>query len=150
MSASAAMPTIRFAVISEGVYSWPLYVAQAHGLFEREGVKVDVTVTGSSTQQLQKMIAGEYDIGLQQSDHIVRGVEQGSDLFIFMAHGLAPELTLVAAPEVATFADLNGRDIAVDGARTGYALLLRKWLANNGLGDGDYRFVEIGGSRERF
>ncbi|MDB5809958.1 MAG: hypothetical protein JWN94_2080 [Betaproteobacteria bacterium] len=150
MPKSAAMPTLRFAVISEGVYSWPLYVAQAHRLFEREGVQVDVTVTGSSTLQLQKMIAGEYDVGLQQSDHIVRGVEQGSDLFIFMAHGLAPELTLVAAPEIESFADLKGRDIAVDGARTGYALLLRKWLADQGLGDGAYRFVEIGGSRERF
>ena len=26
------LPTVRFAVISEGVYSWPLYVAEAHGL----------------------------------------------------------------------------------------------------------------------
>ena len=44
------LPTVRFAVISEGVYSWPLYVAEAHGLFAREGVHVEITVTGSSTQ----------------------------------------------------------------------------------------------------
>jgi ABC-type nitrate/sulfonate/bicarbonate transport system substrate-binding protein len=150
MSQPNSLPTIRFAVISEGVYSWPLYVAQAHGLFEREGVNVAVTVTGSSTQQLQKLISGEYDIGLQQSDHVVRGVEQGADLFVFMAHGLAPELTLVAAPEIKTFADLKGRVIAVDGARTGYALLLRKLLADKGLADGAYTFKEIGGSQERF
>jgi ABC-type nitrate/sulfonate/bicarbonate transport system substrate-binding protein len=147
---AAAIPTIRFAVISEGVYSWPLYVAQAHGLFAREGVNVDATVTGSSTQQLAKLISGEYDIGLQQSDHVVRGVERGADLFIFMAQALAPELTLVAAPGIQSFAGLKGRDIAVDGARTGYALLLRKLLADQGLGDGDYAFREIGGSQERF
>jgi ABC-type nitrate/sulfonate/bicarbonate transport system substrate-binding protein len=146
----AVIPTIRFAVISEGVYSWPLYVAQAHGLFAREGVNVDATVTGSSTQQLAKLISGEYDIGLQQSDHVVRGVERGSDLFIFMAQALAPELTLVAAPGIQSFAGLKGRDIAVDGARTGYALLLRKLLADQGLADGDYTFREIGGSQERF
>jgi ABC-type nitrate/sulfonate/bicarbonate transport system substrate-binding protein len=141
--------TIRFAVISEGVYSWPLYVAQAHQLFAREGVNVDATVTGSSTQQLERLIRGEYDIGLQQSDHIVRGVERGADLCIFMAQALAPELTLVVAPGIKTFADLKGRDIAVDGARTGYALLLRKLLADKGLADGDYKFREIGGSQER-
>ncbi len=146
----AAIPTVRFAVISEGVYSWPLYVAQAHGLFAREGVNVDATVTGSSTQQLAKLISGEYDIGLQQSDHVVRGVERGADLFIVMAQALAPELTLVAAPGIQSFAGLKGRDIAVDGARTGYALLLRKLLADQGLADGDYTFREIGGSQERF
>lgn len=147
--ATSKLPTVRFAVISEGVYSWPMYVAQAHGLFEREGIAVDVTVTGSSTQQLEKLTGGDYDIGLQQSDHVVRGVERGSDLFIFMAQALAPELTLVAAPGIRTFADLEGRDIAVDGARTGYALLLRKLLADKGLPDGAYSFREIGGSQER-
>jgi ABC-type nitrate/sulfonate/bicarbonate transport system substrate-binding protein len=149
MAISRAMPTIRFAVISEGVYSWPLYVAQAHNLFAREGVAVNVTITGSSTQQLAKLTSGEYDIGFQQSDHVVRGVERGSDLFIFMAQALAPELTLVAASGIETFADLKGRDIAVDGARTGYALLLRKLLADKGLADGAYTFKEIGGSKER-
>ena len=142
-------PTLRFAVISEGVYSWPLYVAEAHRLFAREGVNVEATVTGSSTQQLDKLIRGEYDVGLQQSDHVVRGVEHGSDLFIFMAQALAPELTLVAAPGIRSFADLKGRDIEVDGARTGYALLLRKLLADKGLADGAYTFREIGGSQER-
>jgi len=144
------LPTVRFAVISEGVYSWPLYVAEALGLFAREGAHVDITVTGSSTQQLALLTSGEYDIGMQQSDHVVRGVEHGSDLFIFMAQALAPELTLVAAPAIRSFGDLKGRDIAVDGARTGYALLLRKLLADKGLADGAYTFREIGGSQERF
>ena len=143
------LPKVRFAVISEGVYSWPMYVAQAHKLFEREGIDVNVTVTGSSTQQLEMLIKGDYDIGLQQSDHVVRGVERGADLFVFMAQALAPELTLVAAPGIKTFADLSGREIAVDGARTGYALLLRKLLADKGLADGAYTFREVGGSQER-
>ena len=98
MPAPNHVPLIRFAVISEGVYSWPLYVAQVKQFFARAGVDVDVTITGSSTHQLARLISGDYDIGLQQSDHIVRGVERGADLFIFMAQALAPELTLVAAP----------------------------------------------------
>jgi ABC-type nitrate/sulfonate/bicarbonate transport system substrate-binding protein len=79
MTVSGNVPTIRFAVISEGVYSWPLYVAQAKELFARAGVNVEITVTGSSTHQLERLISGEYDIGLQQSDHVVRGVERGAD-----------------------------------------------------------------------
>ena len=40
--------------------------------------------------------------------------------------------------------------IAVDGARTGYALLLRRLLQQRGLAESDVVFKEIGGSQERF
>ncbi len=141
---------VKLAVISEGWPTWALYVAREKRLFEKEGVNVEVTLTGSSVMQLEKLIRGEFDIGFQQSDHVVRGVEGGADLFIFMAQGHAPDLSLVAAPGIGTFADLKGKVIAVDGARTGYALLLRKLLNGNGLKDGDFTFREIGGSQERF
>lgn len=149
MSAAAPAP-IRLAVISEGVNAWPLYVAQGRKLFEQEGVAVEVTLTGSSTHQLEQLRSGGYDIGFQQSDHVVRAVETGGDLCIVMAQGHAPELSLVAAKDVKTLTDLKGRDIVVDGANSGYALLLRKLLADHGLAKTDYRFVEIGGSQERF
>jgi ABC-type nitrate/sulfonate/bicarbonate transport system substrate-binding protein len=149
-AAPAGARTIKLAVISEGLNAWPLYVAKERKLFEKEGINVEVTLTGSSVMQLEQLTTGGFDIGFQQSDHVVRGVEQGSDLFVFMAQGHAPDLSLVVAPGIKTFAELKGRDIAVDGARTGYALLLRKLLANNGLKDGDFTFTEFGGSRERF
>jgi ABC-type nitrate/sulfonate/bicarbonate transport system substrate-binding protein len=144
------MQTIRLAVISEGVNAWPLYVAQGRCLFAQAGVEVEVTLTGSSTHQLEQLRNGGYDIGFQQSDHVVRAVETGSDLAIVMAQGHAPELSLVVVPTVHSFADLRGQDIAVDGTHTGYALLLRKLLTERGLAPTDYRFVEIGGSQERF
>ena len=149
MSAAGDKPPIRLAIISEGVNAWPLYVAQGRQLFEAEGVAVAVTLTGSSVQQLEQLRAGGYDIGFQQSDHVVRAVETGSDLCIVMAQGHAPELSLVAAPGVQSFEDLRGKDIAVDGSNSGYALVLRRLLAEKGLA-GAYRFVEFGGSQERF
>jgi len=149
MSAAGTKPPVRLAIISEGVNAWPLYVAQGRKLFEAEGVAVDVTLTGSSTHQLEQLRSGGYDIGFQQSDHVVRAVETGSDLCIVMAQGHAPELSLVVAPGIKTFADLKGGDIAVDGTNSGYALVLRKLLAEKGLA-GAYRFVEFGGSQERF
>ncbi|UCF75340.1 MAG: ABC transporter substrate-binding protein, partial [Betaproteobacteria bacterium] len=141
---------LKVAIISEGTNTWPLYVAQAKRLFEREGLDVEVTLTASSAKQLEALSAGGYDIGFQQSDHIVRGVEHGADLFVFMAHAHAPELSLVVAPSVGSLKDLKGKTLAVDGARSGYALLLRRLLADHGLGEGDYAFVEFGGARERF
>lgn len=140
---------LQLAIISEGTNTWPLYVAQNNKLFLKEGIEVVVTLTGSSVKQLDRLKAGGFDIGFQQCDHIVRGVEEGSDLFMFMALAHAPELSLIVAPGIRSFADLKGREIAVDGARSGYALLLRRLLAEKGFRNGDYAFREIGGSRER-
>lgn len=142
-------PTVRLAIISEGLNTWPLYVALDKGFFPREGVNVEVTLTRFSAKQLQALKSGGFDIGFQQCDHVVRAVEEGCDLFMFMALAHAPELSLVVAPGIRSFGDLKGKIIAVDGARSGYALLLRRLLAEKGLKDGDYVFSEIGGSRER-
>jgi ABC-type nitrate/sulfonate/bicarbonate transport system substrate-binding protein len=141
---------VRLGLISEGVNTWPLYVAQRRRFFELERIDVQVTVTGSSVTQQQALIRGDYDIGFQQADHVVRAVEQGADLFIFMAMGHAPDLTLVGARDVTKINELAGRTVAVDGARTGYALLLRQLLARHGLCDSDIVFQELGGSQERF
>lgn len=141
---------IRLAIISEGVNTWPLYVAQSKRMFDAAGVAVEVTLTGSSARQLEKLRRGDYDIGFQQSDHVVRAVEDGSDLFIFMAQSHAPELTLVAAPDIHALTDLKGKTIVVDGARTGYSLLLRKLFKDHGFADSEMRLVEFGGSQERF
>jgi ABC-type nitrate/sulfonate/bicarbonate transport system substrate-binding protein len=142
--------TVKLGLISEGTNTWPLYIAQSRGQFAREDIAVEVTVTGSSVRQQQKLIRGGFDIGFQQADHVIRAVEQGSDLFIFMPHGYAPDLSLVAAPGTQNIGDLRGRTIAVDGARTGYALLLRRLLREEGLTDAEIVFEEFGGSRERY
>lgn len=141
---------IKLALISEGVNTWPVYVAQALGFWKSAGAEVAITVTGSSIQQLEALKSGGFDIGFQQVDHIVRGVELGADLFIFMGQSHAPELSLMVAPDINTIADLKGKTIVVDDARTGYSLLLKKLFEQHGLKPGDTHFKNVGGSQERF
>jgi ABC-type nitrate/sulfonate/bicarbonate transport system substrate-binding protein len=141
---------IKLALISEGVNTWPVYVARAQGFWAAAGVDVDLTVTGSSIAQLDALKNGGYDIGFQQVDHIVRGVEQGADLFIFMGQSHAPELSLIVAKDVHCITDLKGKTIVVDDARTGYSLLLKKLFEQQGLKEGDTHFENVGGSQERF
>ena len=141
---------MKLAIISEGFHMWPLYVAHARQFFQREGLDVQTTLTGASGPQLAALTRGEYDIGLQQSDHIVRAVEEGSDLFIFMANAHQPDLNLVVTPDIETFDDLRGSVVAVDGTRSGYALLQNKLLADHGLVEGDYSLMEAGGVKARY
>lgn len=129
---------------------WPVYAAADRQFFQREGLDVRITFTGASGKQLAGLVRGDYEIGLQQSDHIVRAVEQGSDLFIFMAHAHQPVLSLVVAPGITGFNDLRGRVVAVDGARTGYAVIQAKLLAQQGLTERDYKVIEAGGVMARY
>ena len=110
---------IKLALISEGVNTWPVYVAQSLGFWRDAGVEVNLTVTGSSILQIEQLKSGGFDIGFQQVDHIVRGVELGADLFIFMGQSQAPELSLMVSRDIDTIADLKGKNIVVDDARTG-------------------------------
>jgi ABC-type nitrate/sulfonate/bicarbonate transport system substrate-binding protein len=127
-----------------------VYVANAQGFWRDAGVDVELTITGSSIEQLNALKQGRYDIGFQQVDHVVRGVEQGADLFIFMGQSHAPELSLIVAPDVTRVEDLKGKTIIVDDARTGYSLLLKSLFARHGLTPEDTHFKNVGGSQERF
>ena len=148
--APAPLPTVKLAIISEGFHMWPLYVAHTRRFFEREGVDLQTVLTGASGPQLAALARGDYQAGVQQSDHIVRAVEQGSDLFIFMANAHQPDLNLVVTPDIRGFADLRGRVVAVDGSRTGYALLQARLLAGKGLSERDYSLIEAGGVKARY
>lgn len=141
---------IKLALISEGVNTWPVYVAQALGFWRNAAADVALTVTGSSIQQLEQLKMGAFDIGFQQVDHVVRGVEQGADLFIFMGQSHAPELSLIVSQDITAIADLKGKNIIVDDARTGYSLLLKKLFEQHGLNESDTHFKNVGGSQQRF
>lgn len=146
---TAAAMDLRLAVISDGFPLWPLHIAQASGLFAAEGVHLILTITGSSARQMELLDQGEFDIGIQLPDHIVRAVSRGSDVFAFMAPVHAADISLIAKTGLRSLADLRGRVVAVDGAKSGYALLLRQMLRAQGVSDADCPLTEFGGTKER-
>ncbi len=140
---------VRLAYISGGFPGWAMFVAQTQGLFEAHGVHCEVTHTGASTAQMQGLREGRFDVGLQLPDHVVRAGLHGSDLCVLAAQSHAPDVALVAAPDIQTLEQLKGHRIAVDGARSGYALLLVKLLSSLGWNANDYQLVEVGDSQQR-
>ena len=140
---------LRLAYISGGFPVWALFVAQSQGLFEAHGVQCNITHTGSSTVQMQGLREGRFDIGCQLPDHVVRAGLNGAPLCVLAAQSHAPDVALVASSMIRSLADLKGHRIAVDGARSGYALLLVQLLSSMGLGSNDYQLVEVGDSQLR-
>ena len=140
---------LRLACISGGYPVWALEAGLAQGLFVQHGLALEVTATGSSTVQLAGLREGRFDIGLQLADHVVRATAEGCPMVVLAAQSHAPDVALMAAPGVASLEALKGQPIGVDGARSGYALLLRRLLLSRGFGPADVMLAEVGGTQER-
>lgn len=143
------MNTVRLAYISGGFPIWPLVVARERDLFARAHIAIELTHTGSSVAQMQGLREGRFDVGLQLPDHVVRASLSGLPMQILAAQTHAPDVALIARPDVSALTALRGQPIAVDGARSGYALLLRRLLLREGLGEGDIVLTEVGDSASR-
>jgi len=153
MSAATPIETIVF----PGGFNWPLFVGRDLGFFADNGVEPRLTPTPDSKFQMVGLIDGRFDVAMTAVDNVIAYMNgQGAapteaepDLVAFMGcdNGF---LRLVAAPDIASIADLRGRTIAVDALTTGYAFALFKALENGGLFAGDYELVSAGGVKARF
>jgi ABC-type nitrate/sulfonate/bicarbonate transport system substrate-binding protein len=151
LSAPATTPAqqVRVGTISSSINNWPLWVASAKGMFADEGLDVQVTVTGESEHQLDLVDDEQLEIFHQAADHFVREIEHGKNYVVLHTITRAAN-ALVVRPEYKTYEDLRGKTIALDNLQTGYWLLYKKVLQDQGLQPGDYHLSpDSGGSTKR-
>jgi ABC-type nitrate/sulfonate/bicarbonate transport system substrate-binding protein len=143
-------------IIFPGGLSWPVFVAQDKGFFEKQGLAVKVTETPGSVFQVKGLLAGDFDIAMTPFDNVVAYQEdQGDvhfdtqpDLFVFMG-GISSTLRLIVQPSIKSFADLKSQTLGVDALTTGYSLLMYRLLEQNGLPEGSYKLEKHGGTASR-
>jgi len=161
---SAAAPVTRAPKLGDvsvnvfpGGFNWPSYVAEDKGLFERHGIHVTLQGTTGSVNQMTDLSQGRFDIAMTALDNIVAYVEGEGEApigpqpdFVAVMGSDSSFLSLVAAPDIKTYADLRGKTLSVDARTTGYAFVLYDMLARNGLQPGDYRIETAGGMVQRW
>ena len=136
--------------------NWPVWAAQEKGLFAKNGIAVNLSFTPNSVEQIRNLMSGKYDFGTTAYDNVVAYQEgQGEtelpsepDLFAFMG-GYSGSLRFVTSPDVKTYAALKGKTVGVDAATTGFAFILYKLAAMNGLSSDDYKVEKLGGTPAR-
>jgi ABC-type nitrate/sulfonate/bicarbonate transport system substrate-binding protein len=154
--AMAQAPAPVNVIIFPGGLSWPIFVAQDKGFFEKQGIAIKVMETPGSVFQIKGLLAGDFDIAMTPFDNVVAYQEdQGEvhfdtppDLFVFMG-GISSTLRLIVRPEISSFADLKDKVLGVDALTTGYTLLMYRLLDHNGLPKGSYRLERLGGTASR-
>lgn len=152
-----AMRTLTIKVFP-GAMNIALWAAADRGFLEKRGLAVDIRYTGGSVEQLTEFIAGEHDLLLTSVDNTIAYKEgQGevpvsggdTDLVGFMGCDDA-YLRFVVQPDIKSFADLRGRQLSVDAMTTGFAFVLRRMLAQNGIGEDEVEWVVAGGVMQRW
>ena len=140
-----------------GGFNLPLWAARDQGFFKKHGIEVQHTITADSKQVFSGLMEGKYHVAITALDNILAYQEgQGelkfdppSDFFGFMGSDDG-FLSLVAAPDVKSFADLKGKTISVDAMSNGFSFALRDMLARNGIKESDVQWARAGGTDRRF
>ena len=153
VSASAGAAEPLRVVAFAGASNLPFWAGQDEGLFAAHGLAASLDITPGSVELARNLQSGRYDLALTAVDNIVAYDEGEGEA------GLGPVdfvalfgvdngmLSLVAAPNVASVAGLNGDPIAVDAATTGFAFAAREVMGRMGVTD--IPLVKVGGGAQR-
>jgi ABC-type nitrate/sulfonate/bicarbonate transport system substrate-binding protein len=140
-----------------GAPNLPIFAAIDHGYFADHGVEINMTTTPSSAYQAENLINGTFQMAGTAFDNVVAYQEgQGAftpdsppDLFAFMG-ATQVQLAFITAPDVKTFADVKGKQLALDALSTGFAFILYEMLDRAGLKSDDYEMVAVGATPNRW
>ncbi|MFN4281721.1 MAG: ABC transporter substrate-binding protein [Alphaproteobacteria bacterium] len=142
-----------------GASNLPSWLAMETGIFAKHGLEVTLERTEGSMPQIQDMMAGKYDIATTSIDNIIAYTEgQGPakldkpfDMVAVMGVHSGMN-SIVARPEIKSYADIKGKVVAVDAPNTGYAFVIFRLLEEKaGLKlNRDYTILPVGNTHLRF
>ncbi|MES2401196.1 MAG: ABC transporter substrate-binding protein [Pseudomonadota bacterium] len=149
--ASAPPPPVTLRVnVFPGSSNLPLLAAVNKGFFAKRNLTIEIQNTPDSDSQRAGLPAGKFEIAIAAVDNAVAMVEVAKNDVIIVLGGDSGMNEFMVRPEIASFADIRGKSLAVDAPNTAYALVARKILKNNGLIDGrDYSLKLAGGTQGR-
>jgi ABC-type nitrate/sulfonate/bicarbonate transport system substrate-binding protein len=151
--ARAEPATLRFGQIPSTVHavsSLYLFIAQQQGFFARENVALDVVqIPGGTDKMVTALDRGEVDVTQTATPYLIQAVLAGSDATAIAGTTANPIYSLIAKPEIRTFAALKGKTVGLSLPIDTISISTRKLLALKGLHDGDYRVKQLVGSPAR-
>ncbi len=140
-----------------GALNVPLWSGIKQGFFADRGLEIEIVYTPNSVAQLTGLAAGEFDIALTAIDNIIAYKErQGEvpaegdpDFVAFMGSDDA-FLCFVVQEDIKAFEDVRGKILTVDALTTGFAFVLRRMLALNGIAEDEIEWMSTGGVLQRW
>jgi len=134
-----------------GLSSLPLTVAQRKGFFPREGVDlVVVPIPGGTDRIVAALDRSEIDVGKNATPYLIQAVLKGSDAVAIMSQTSNPIYSLIARPDIKTFADLKGQTLGLSTPGDTITLSTLRLLALKHLEMTDFATKVVVGTAARF
>ena len=132
------------------IFSLPVSVAEREGFFRREGLdfSVVIPIPGGSDKMIDAL-NGDVDVTHVATPFLIRASLAGSDAVAVAAEFNNPIYSLVAKPEIKSFADLKGKLIGLADEAGTITISTRKLLALRGVRKEDFRVKIIEGTPAR-
>jgi NitT/TauT family transport system substrate-binding protein len=147
---SASNPTPLKVGIIQIANMAPINLAAREGIFEEEGLEVEIVDIGSA-DPMALLQAGEIDVALEIAASGLRAIQSGVDAVVIY-QGHTPQesppdsggIVVQADGDVKTFADLKGKTVAVNSLHSQEVVSAERVLEEEGgLAKGDYQEVEV-------
>ena len=146
---AAELTAFKIGISAPVVTVFPVWMAQAGGFYEREGIKAEIINMEGGTRGLQVLLSGEIDamhVGLAP---VVLANKQGADLRLVTSTCNTIPITMFTK-SVVGMDNLKGKTFGIStfGSETDIAISIL--LKRIGLSRQDVTVTQIGGSSQRF
>lgn len=125
------MNPIKIGIGVPSIGRFPPYIAQAAGIFAREGIDVEVVNQRDEEKAVPDIVSGETPIGTPNAPSLIFSALDGSDIVIVGGLLNRPAFYLAADPTITAVADLKGKRLGINQPRrmAGMTMLamLRRW-----------------------
>lgn len=137
---TVALPSTSCLVTAEN------YVAQTHGLYEEEGVTINLEAVNGSAGVLQAIAAGQADFGGPGATPVLAALDRGEDIKYFLNVRPGGSFFLVTNSDsgIETAADLEGRTIGVATADGNEVSFVDAIMSNEGFSTDEYEKLTVG------
>jgi ABC-type nitrate/sulfonate/bicarbonate transport system substrate-binding protein len=152
-SASAQNIALRYGQIPstiKTVSALQFHLAQRKGFFAREGIALEmIPIDGGAANMVAALNKGAVEIARTATPYLIQDVLRGSDNVAILGETATPIYSLIAKPEIKSFADLKGRTVGLSLAVDTISISTRKLMTLNGIKDGDFKVKELVGTPAR-
>jgi ABC-type nitrate/sulfonate/bicarbonate transport system substrate-binding protein len=151
-AAEAQTITLRYGQIANSARSpssLPLYVGQRKGFFAKEGIDLKVVGLKGVRYQIEELDKGNVDVSYTALPYLIEAVLKGSDSVAIVGASANNVYTLIAQPEIKSYADLKGKTIGLSLPVDTISIATRLLLAKHDVKDTDYKVKEVVSTRLR-
>jgi NitT/TauT family transport system substrate-binding protein len=128
----------------------PAWIAKETGIFEKNGLAVQLIYFTGGTTTVQALVSGEVPISQVAGPAVVNSALAGSDIIIVAGGATSLDYWLMSRPEIKRPEQLKGGSVAISAFGTASDFVARYALEKIGLTPGkDVAIVQVGGVPDR-